>query len=665
MSRKPTIESLCRKNRNEDIHSQYVARLSLQIFDAVCPYLKLPLSLRPVLKAAALLHDIGYYRKPSDHQAEGSRIVLKKGVSGFSGEQCKTIAAVILLHRKDYARAYSDPFFKKLKNKEPALRLGAIMRVADGLDHGHMQNASIQSVKNLAGGFLLSVSSPGYRSNVAWAQAKADLWKKIFLKELRIADSTGAEETCKFSGIVRPGDGVLDAARRLLYLHYRIVAEQFDGMLAGSGDEPLHDGRVALRRFRAALRLFVQFLPVQSSRAIDEKIATLALALSPVRDNDVWRDFLFSPRVSALFCGNIDYVHFCALQSRMKKADRQTLRAILTGREYFSLMRDINSFLRVELPQKIKKSQQPLGPLAGRRLAALYFEVLSRPGVKLDYDVKKMHRLRKLCRRARYWSEFLTPQLGRPAARFARRFKALADVLGDMHDTDMAVLLVRQQDSSIVPQLLRVLLADKRRLLAAFRRAWHSLRSPSMLYAATALFEEAKNNTSFLYLVRHATAGAKGLGEKRLLDSQGIREAQTAGRALSLLQCRPHAIASSPLPRSLDTAAILAQNFSFTAPVIKKQCLLPGADITDTLAWLKTLRQPSCVCVGHMPHLAKVSKALIRQGLGGPVEFKKASACCISFAGGIEPGKGTLKWYFTPKKMKRIVNRITIKRVKS
>ena len=105
MSRKPTIESLCRKNRNEDIHSQYVARLSLQIFDAVCPYLKLPLSLRPVLKAAALLHDIGYYRKPSDHQAEGSRIVLKKGraskeTNQFTSTKGETIKPVKLTEKQ-------------------------------------------------------------------------------------------------------------------------------------------------------------------------------------------------------------------------------------------------------------------------------------------------------------------------------------------------------------------------------------------------------------------------------------------------------------------------------------------------------------------------------------------------------------------------------------
>jgi CHAD domain-containing protein/phosphohistidine phosphatase SixA len=658
MARKPTVESLCKKYKNEDVHSQYVARLALRIFDAIFPYLKLPLSLRPVLKAAGYLHDIGYFAKPSDHQAEAASIVLKKGVAGFTDDQNKTIAAVILLHRKDYAKAYAVPFFKKIKNKDTALRLGAILRIADGLDHGHIQNATILSIKHYAGSFLLSVTSPGYRSNIPWALAKADLWKKVFLKEIRITDATGTDEPHKFSGIVRPGDGALDAGRRLLYLHYRIVSEQNTGMLASRSGEPLHDARVALRRFRAALKLFEQFLPMASSRAIDKELASIALSLSPIRDNDVWRNFLFSRRLGDVFRGNIDFVHFCALESHRKKADIQALRSIITGTSYASLMRAMSRFLRVELPQKMKKTQTPLAPITGRRLASIYFDVLSRPGVKKEYDVKTMHALRKLCRRARYWSEFFVPLLGLPASRFARRFRALADVLGDMHDTDMAIEHVRPQDSPVVPQLLRILQTDKRRLLAGFHRTWHSLRSPAMLYAATALWQTGKNNGTLLYLVRHATASSKSPDEKRTLDRRGMQESQITGRALSLLQCRPHTIASSPLPRALDTAAVLAQNFSFTAPVIKKQCLLPSADVADTIAWLITSSSPSCVCVGHLLQLRQLTTALVRHGSAAPVEFKRASACCISFSGNIETGTGTLEWCFTPKKMRRIVNRI-------
>jgi CHAD domain-containing protein/phosphohistidine phosphatase SixA len=662
MSKKPTIESLCRKYKNEDVHSHYVTRFSLQIFDALCPYLNLPLSFRPVLKAAALLHDIGYFQNPSDHQAEGCRIVLKKGVAGFTAEQSNIIAAIILLHRKDYTKAYQDPFFRKLKNKETTLRLGAILRVGDGLDHGHIQNVSILSVKKLSAGFLLNVASPGYRGNIAWAQAKTDLWKRVFLKELRIDDATGAEDADKFSGIVGSGNNVLDTARRLLFFHYRIFTEQYDGMIAGYGDEPLHDARVALRRFRACLRLFASHLPVKSCRVINEQISLLALLLSPVRDNDVWRTYLLSPRISQLFRGNIDYVHFCALQSGMKKNDAQTLRGILLSPAYSSLMRDINLLLRVELPRKIGASLQPVAPLAGRRLAALYFEVLSRPGVKKDYDVKKMHSLRKLCRRARYWSEFLMPLLGRPAARFARRFKSLTDVLGDMHDTDMAILRMQSKDAAISPQIIRVLLADKRRYLTAFRKTWRLLRSPSMLFAAASMLEISRDNTVFLYLVRHASASEKNGGEKRCLDSKGISGARTIGRALSLMQCKPLAIASSPLPRSHDTAAIIAQGFSFAAPVTKKQGLLPAADVAATVAWLESLRSPSCICVGHMPHLSLLSKTLLKPGASRPIAFKKASVCCISFAGKITAREGALEWYFSERKLRRIANRIAGKR---
>jgi CHAD domain-containing protein/phosphohistidine phosphatase SixA len=659
MSRRPTIESLCKEHKNEDVHSHFVARLSLQIFDAVYPHLRLPPSLRPVLRAAALLHDVGYCENPADHQAAGSSIVASKGLAGFTDEQGESIAAVILLHRRDYTKAYAIPRFGRLANKETVLWLGAILRIADGLDHGHLQNLSIISVKQQGGGFLLSAASPGYRANIAWAQAKADLWRRVFHKEIKIVDATGALEISKFSGIVHPKDSALGAARRLLYLHLRIVSENYQGMLSAETEEPLHDGRVAMRRFRAALRLFNQFLPSSSCRIIDEKLAFLGLALSPIRDNDVWLHFLSSQQVSEAFRGNIDFVHFHALQSRLVKTDRHTLRKLLTNPDYASLMRDINRFLRVELPQKMMKDTHPLEPHAARKLASIYFEVLSRPGMKKKYDVKEMHRLRKLCRRARYWSEFSEPALGQPASLFAKHFNALADVLGDLHDADMAIARLDPRDSGVTQHLLRIVQANKRALLARFQRAWRSQRSSPMLFAATALSHEARKDVIYCYLVRHATASADAGGNKRALGEHGIREAQTSGRALTLLQCRPDLIASSPLPRALDTAALLAQAFSFSAPVTRKHCLLPEADINGTLAWLAGVRVQTCVCVGHMPHLDQLSRTLLRPGASRPIEFARASACCISFAQRIEPGKGTLEWYFSAKKLKRIVNRIT------
>jgi phosphohistidine phosphatase SixA len=657
MPRNPTIESLCAKYKNEDEHSRHVARLSLRLFDAVYAHVKLATGLRPLLRAAALLHDIGYAQNPFDHQEEGAWIIVKKGIAGFSDEQCGTIAATVLLHRKDYSTAFSFPLFRDLQTKETALRLGAILRIADGLDHGHIQNAEIVSVKKTGASFLCVCTSPGYRGNIAWAQDKADLWKRVFSIDFRIAE-TRIPGLPKYAGIVRPEDHVLDAARRLMYLQYRIIIENQDGMKASRSEEPLHDARIAIRRFRSLVRLFSPFLPA-SYASIDDGLANLAMALSPLRDNDVWIRFLSGPSVNRHFAGDIDFVHYCALESRMKKGDRRIVRDILKSEDYTGLMRAINRFLRVELPQRIRKTRpQQLGPLACRRLFSVYFEALARPAVKKEYAVKRMHAMRKLCRRGRYWSEFMEPLLGRPAALFAVHFKALADRLGELHDTDTALMRISPAQNSVTSRLGHILRSAKNRQYARFCTAWRAFESTPLMYAATALSDGAESAGPLLFLVRHAAAFDKS-ESRRELSAAGTKNAQILARAMALLHCRPKVIASSRLGRALHTAEFLAQGFSFAAPLVRKQCLMPGADACDAIAWLERLDQRSCVCVGHMPHLSQLARALIKPGPSGCIDFKKASVCCISFSGEIKAGTGTLEWYYPQKQLRRIVNRIT------
>jgi CHAD domain-containing protein/phosphohistidine phosphatase SixA len=662
MATPPTIESLCATFKNEDVHSQHVARLATVLFDAVYVAVKLPPGLRQVLRAAALLHDIGYAHNPYEHHEESAWIIVKKGVAGFTDEQCGTIAATVLLHRKDYAKTFSFPLFRDIETKETALRLGAILRIADGLDHGHIQNTTILSVKQTPGAFLCACASPGYRGNIPWAQAKADLWKRMFSKEIRIveekAQASGTAYAPKYAGIVRSKDTLLDAARRLMFHQYRIIGENYDGMLAAQGEDPLHDARIAIRRLRSLLRLFTDFLP-ESSKTIDGGLAALALRLSPLRDNDVWIGFLSRQRLNRHFAGGIDFVHYCAVQSRMKKDDKRTVRAILSTDDYTLLMRAIARMLRIEMPEKIRSSPPiPLGPFASRMLGSLYFKTLSHAAVKREYDVKKMHALRKVCRRGRYWSEFMGPLLGRPAELFAHNFKALADTLGDLHDTDTALARIAGDQSPVTLLLSRFLRADKAKLYSRYRSAWRTFSSNSMLYAATSLSHEADLAGTRLYLVRHATTFDNG-DPRRALSREGIKEARILARALSLLHCSPQTIASSRLVRAIHTAEFLAQAFSYSAPLVRKQCLMPGVDTKETVAWLKSMSGKSFVCVGHMPHLSQLAQLLLKPTKNPSTDFKKASACCIFFEKGIAEGCGTLEWYFPQKQLERIVKRIT------
>jgi phosphohistidine phosphatase SixA len=178
------------------------------------------------------------------------------------------------------------------------------------------------------------------------------------------------------------------------------------------------------------------------------------------------------------------------------------------------------------------------------------------------------------------------------------------------------------------------------------------------LYAAAALSDGAERAGPVLFLVRHAAAFDKS-NPRRALSVAGIKDAQVLARALSLLHCRPQVIASSRLGPALHTADFLARGFSFAAPLVRKQCLMPGTDASNTIAWLETLDVRSSVCVGHMPHLSQVARALIKPGPSGRIELKKASVCCISFFGEIKAGAGTLEWYYPQKRLRRIVDRIT------
>ena len=182
-----------------------------------------------------------------------------------------------------------------------------------------------------------------------------------------------------------------------------------------------------------------------------------------------------------------------------------------------------------------------------------------------------------------------------------------------------------------------------------------------MLYAATALSREADSAGARVYLVRHATTFDNG-DPRRALSREGIKEARILAKALALLHCRPQTIASSRLVRAIHTAEFLAQAFSYSAPLVRKQCLMPGVDAKDSLSWLTTLRDTSVVCVGHMPHLSQLARLLLKpRPADRPVEFKKASACCIFFEKGVTEGHGTLEWYFPQKQLGRIVKRITQK----
>jgi len=129
-----------RKCRSNERHCEQVARLAVEVFEALRDAYALPPAGADILRAAALLHDIGYLINHERHHKHAYHLILHGDLRGFSAREIELIANVARYHRRAFPKK-SHANFARLDRGERRLvrRLAGILRVADGLDRTHGQ----------------------------------------------------------------------------------------------------------------------------------------------------------------------------------------------------------------------------------------------------------------------------------------------------------------------------------------------------------------------------------------------------------------------------------------------------------------------------------------------------------------------------------------------
>lgn len=148
-----------------------------------------------------------------------------------------------------------------------------------------------------------------------------------------------------------------------------------------------------------------------------------------------------------------------------------------------------------------------------------------------------------------------------------------------------------------------------------------------------------------LYLIRHAHALDGDDDAARPLSPKGRKQVRALGRLLR--ECRAfeaEEIWHSPLCRSAETAALLAQRLKTKVPTIEMGGLRPGDAADSILKRLKDLRHPVAV-VGHEPHLSALASLLVA-GKAAPPRFvlKKCAALRLDRADGV----WAVRWQVSP-----------------
>lgn len=150
-----------------------------------------------------------------------------------------------------------------------------------------------------------------------------------------------------------------------------------------------------------------------------------------------------------------------------------------------------------------------------------------------------------------------------------------------------------------------------------------------------------------LVLIRHARAQERALFKRdrtRALTVDGRRRMRKAARGLHVLVPQLSKIATSPLIRARQTAAIVAE-VSDDIDITILPALAPGVPARATLTWLRTQATDTTLAlVGHEPDLGQFASWLLSGKPSSFIQFKKGAAALIEFAGAPAFGKGSLAW---------------------
>ena len=160
-----------------------------------------------------------------------------------------------------------------------------------------------------------------------------------------------------------------------------------------------------------------------------------------------------------------------------------------------------------------------------------------------------------------------------------------------------------------------------------------------------------------LYLIRHGVAAERGENfpddTKRPLTNEGVQKLRKEAKALLELDITFDVILTSPLTRTRQTAEVVAAAFRNPPQIVNMASLAPGGaynTIIEDLA--KHHRRHVIALVGHEPGIGELAGRLI--GLRRPLEFKKGAICRIDVAALPPTGPGQLRWFLTPRVLRKI-----------
>jgi phosphohistidine phosphatase len=161
-----------------------------------------------------------------------------------------------------------------------------------------------------------------------------------------------------------------------------------------------------------------------------------------------------------------------------------------------------------------------------------------------------------------------------------------------------------------------------------------------------------------LFVLRHGIAvpyGTPGVPEDdRPLTRKGEERMKEIGRGLAAIGLEVDRIVSSPLPRALRTAEIVAIELDLADRLETSDILSAGSDVMAIRDWLRTRTDERLMIVGHDPAFSDLVGLLVLGETGRlPLELKKGGIAAL-LASEPSPPLFKIGWIAPPRLLRRM-----------
>lgn len=187
--RQAAVVAFGRRYAWDEPHARRVTELALSLFDQTVDLHVLGPQERNLLHFAGLLHDVGAAVAQSAHHKHSLYIIGNAEIEGFTQRELKLMANIARYHRKGLPSPHHVEYMAlSAEERRLVRRLGALLRLADGLDLDHFQVVEAVRVVRTGDALRLELHARDEPSLALWAVERlSDLFEAEFRCKVRPA----------------------------------------------------------------------------------------------------------------------------------------------------------------------------------------------------------------------------------------------------------------------------------------------------------------------------------------------------------------------------------------------------------------------------------------------------------------------------------------------